>query len=96
MPPTPSDQLSNDFDDARASATRRAESKVDFFRHLVTYAIVIGALCVINLMTAPNTLWVIWPAAGWGIGLVVHAVNVFLFSERFVARMTERELHRQR
>ena len=81
-------------DKLRSEAMQRARSKLEFFKHVVTYAVVIGILCAINLATGPTYLWFLWPAAGWGIGLLLHAVNVFVFSENVLRRMTERELGR--
>lgn len=78
----------------RAAAMRRAQAKIEFFRHLLVYAIVIGCLCAINLTTSPQYLWFVWPAAGWGIGILAHAANLFVFSDELTERMVERELRR--
>ena len=64
--------------------------------HLLTYLLVIGALCAINLATDARYLWFLWPADGWGIGLISHAVNTFAFSDRVLENMTDRELRHQR
>ncbi|KXF82308.1 2TM domain-containing protein [Enterovibrio coralii] len=48
-----------------------------FYSHLVTYVLVIGMLFVINLLTSPEYIWAWWPAMGWGIGLVIQALNTF-------------------
>ena len=79
-------------DTLRVEAEKRARSKLDFFKHLVTYALVIGALCAINLVTGAEYLWFLWPAIGWGVGLLAHAINVFAFPHQLLRRMTEREL----
>jgi len=39
--------------------------------HIAVYVAVLLGLFVIDLMTGPG-LWVQWPAAGWGIGLLAH------------------------
>jgi serine/threonine protein kinase len=49
-----------------------------FLKHLGPYVIVIGFLAVINLLTSPDYLWFLWPAAGWGVGLAFHAQSVIL------------------
>lgn len=48
-----------------------------FYIHLLQYVIIIIFLCVVNLMTNPHFLWFIFPALGWGIGLLAHAAAIF-------------------
>ncbi|AOZ50464.1 MULTISPECIES: 2TM domain-containing protein [Chromobacterium] len=48
-----------------------------FYRHLAQYALVMALLAAVNLLTSPHRLWVVWPALGWGIGLLLQAVNTF-------------------
>lgn len=48
-----------------------------FYSHCIKYGIVISFLFVINLLKSPDHFWVIWPALGWGIGLLFHGLNVF-------------------
>lgn len=48
-----------------------------FYIHLLQFVAVILGLTVINLVTNPQKLWVIWPALGWGIGLVAHGISAF-------------------
>jgi transcriptional regulator with XRE-family HTH domain len=48
-----------------------------FYLHLAQYVVIIGALLVFNLIKSRHKLWVIWPALGWGIGVLAHAVAVF-------------------
>lgn len=48
--------------------------KNDVARHLAVYISVIALLAGINLLTSPGDWWVQWPALGWGIGLLSHAL----------------------
>lgn len=61
---------------------RAARSQVrklrGFYAHLSVYLAVNAGLLVINLFTSPGRLWVVWPLAGWGIGVVIHGASVFL------------------
>ncbi|MFP3424046.1 2TM domain-containing protein [Pseudoalteromonas sp. SIMBA_162] len=41
-----------------------------FFENLKRYLAVLALLTVINLISSPNYLWVIWPALGMGIALL--------------------------
>lgn len=60
---------------------KKAQEQVDalkgFYGHLFAYVLVMLFLLFINLYTSPGYLWVVWPALGWGIGLVSHAIGVF-------------------
>ncbi|CAG0988785.1 MAG: 2TM domain-containing protein [Rhodocyclales bacterium] len=61
---------------------RAARSQVrklrGFYAHLSVYLAVNAGLLVINLFSSPGRLWVVWPLAGWGIGVVIHGASVFL------------------
>ena len=48
-----------------------------FYVHLTQYLIVISILAVVNLTSYPNYLWFVWPALGWGLGLLAHGATVF-------------------
>jgi hypothetical protein len=59
-----------------ARARRRLRAEKVFYVHLGVYVVVIGALFLINALTGPRW-WFVWPAGGWGIGLLIHAVVTF-------------------
>ncbi|RXG23756.1 2TM domain-containing protein [Leeuwenhoekiella aequorea] len=49
-----------------------------FYGSLMSYVLVIGGLAALNYYT--NELrypWFLWPAFGWGIGLLFHAAKAF-------------------
>lgn len=48
-----------------------------FYLHVIKYVTINLVLLVINLLTLPQHLWVLWVIGGWGIGLVIHAFRVF-------------------
>jgi len=49
----------------------------NFYVQLTTYGAVITLLFIINFVTNPDYLWAIWPALGWGISIVINALNTF-------------------
>ena len=49
-----------------------------FYAHLSVYLAVNAGLLVINLVSSPGRLWVVWPLAGWGIAVVIHGASVLL------------------
>ncbi len=48
-----------------------------FYAGLAIYVVVIAGLCVINYVNTPQRIWVIWPALGWGLALLIRAARVF-------------------
>lgn len=70
-----------------------------FYSHLITYVCVITGLVILNLMTAPNYMWSVWPALGWGIGIVSHGLSVFevfnFFSPDWEKKQIEKRLGRK-
>jgi hypothetical protein len=90
---------SMDDDQAYSLARRRVRQKLAFYRHLATYAVVIGFLFLVDWMTGSGW-WVQWPAAIWGAVLALQAVNTFLFpsiwSRETEERMIEDELRKMR
>lgn len=58
----------------------RARRKVDcikqFFSNLAAYLIVIPLLAWLNWRTT-DFPWVIFPALGWGFGLLMHGMQAF-------------------
>lgn len=56
---------------------RRANSKLDFYSHLVIFVLINLMLFGLNMMVTPTITWFIFPLAGWGLGLLVHGTVVF-------------------
>ena len=71
-----------------------------FYSHLIKYAVVIAALFILNLLRTPDHLWVVWPAVGWGIGVLFHGLNVFevfsLFGPKWEKHQIEKQLEKDR
>jgi transcriptional regulator with XRE-family HTH domain len=59
------------------AAFRHVRKIRGFYGHLAKYVIVISALAIFNLIKSPDRIWVIWPALGWGLGLMFHGMRVF-------------------
>ena len=57
---------------SRDERARKLQRRRDgFVQHLWAYAIVIGFLLVLDIMTR-GPFWFQWPALGWGIGIAFH------------------------
>ena len=63
-----------------------------FYVHLTQYGAMMVILLIINLLTSPGYLWVIWPALGWGIGVAAHGLNVFEVVDFFGRDWERRQL----
>lgn len=58
-------------------AMRHVERLRRFYRGVMIYVVVIAALAGLNATTSPHRWWVLWPALGWGFGLLVRAATTF-------------------
>jgi hypothetical protein len=56
-------------------AQRRAKAKLGFYGHALIYTVVICGLSLLAL--SQGKAWSLWPAAGWGLGLLMHGLRVF-------------------
>jgi transcriptional regulator with XRE-family HTH domain len=74
IPPSPQDTTDRAEQEAFEHVTRLRK----FYLHVIRYLIVVSGLTVINLLTSPHRLWVLWVMLGWGIGLVSHGARVFV------------------
>jgi len=79
--------------DQRAEAKKTGNAKIGFYIHLVVFVLVNAGLIVINLSTSADHLWFKWPLLGWGIGVLFHALAVFVFPKGRSIR--ERRIARQ-
>jgi hypothetical protein len=48
-----------------------------FYSHLFQFALIMGALAVLNLVVSPRYWWVGWVALFWGLGVIIHGLQVF-------------------
>ncbi|WP_318506854.1 2TM domain-containing protein [Photobacterium leiognathi] len=80
-------------------AIEYVKSIKEFYSHLVTYFLVITGLFVINYFTSPDYWWAVWPALGWGIGIVSHALSAFeilnIFGPEWERKQVEKRLGRK-
>ena len=63
--------------DLRKLAEAQIEKKQDFAIHLAAYLSVNVLLVVIWAIGDNGEFWPIFPIAGWGIGLALHAWSIF-------------------
>lgn len=83
-----------DEDDDYRAARKKVRRRMGYYRHLSTYVSVIGLLLVFDVITGPDEFWVQWIALVWGIILVMHALQVFVF-DSIMGRDAERRMIEQ-
>ncbi|WP_427916702.1 2TM domain-containing protein [Vibrio eleionomae] len=85
--------------DEQQKVEKKVQAIKGFYSSLVTYVIVIAALFVVNILTNPHYIWAVWPALGWGIGIVIHGLNAFqlvnLFGPQWEKKQIEKRLGRK-
>ncbi len=92
-PPKPAPSEDEAYRQARAQAAREA----GFYMHLMWYGITIGFLFLINLLTTSYP-WFLWPALGWGFGLMSHFAAVYGWDwvrQRVFEPAIQREVQRE-
>jgi hypothetical protein len=78
-------------------ARRRVEAKMGFYVHAFVFVLVNLGLLVLNLLGG-GPRWHVWPLFGWGLGLAIHGLVVFLGprTDGLRARMLAEERERIR
>ncbi|WP_414470524.1 2TM domain-containing protein [Methanobacterium sp. ACI-7] len=73
-------------------AKKRVEELKGFYGHLVSYIVVNAFLAIINFFTTPEFWWFLFIAFFWGIGLVSHALSVFMKRGIFSKEWEEKKI----
>jgi hypothetical protein len=61
-----------------ARARKRVTERREFGSHAVAYVVVNAFLVLVWAATGAGYFWPAWLLGGWGIGLVLHAWDVFV------------------
>lgn len=73
------------------TAKKRVEAIKGFYSNLLAYFIVISILAFINYRTT-DFPWVIFPALGWGFGLVMNGFCAYGYNPIFGKDWEERKI----
>ncbi len=72
-------------------AKEKVEAIKGFYGNLLAYCIVIPILAFINYNTT-SFAWFLFPAAGWGFGLLMHGLNAYNYNPFFGKDWEERKI----
>ncbi len=81
--------------DEEQSVIEQVRTIKGFYSHLITYLVVVSLLFCVNLLTDSSYIWAIWPALGWGIGVVNHGLNAFEVFDFFGAKWEKRQIEKR-
>jgi sterol desaturase/sphingolipid hydroxylase (fatty acid hydroxylase superfamily) len=82
-------------DEKLERARQVARRKMDFLRHAIIYLVVMAVLAIINNVAGGGYQWWLWPALGWGIGVVAHFLSAFLYAGgNLEKRLIQKELEK--
>lgn len=82
-------------EELEALARRRANAKLGWYLHAVVFVLVNALIFALSRYAFGTRPWSVHPLLGWGLGLVLHGVSVFLLGtgsdlrERMVQRERE-------
>ena len=74
-------------------ARKRANAKLGWYMHLAIYVVVNLFIFAMSQHAFGNRPWSLGPLLGWGLGLVLHGLSVFVLGSgsSLRERMEERE-----
>lgn len=76
----------------RERARKRVKEIRSFYINLSLYCIVIPILITVNLVFTPDFYWFFFSMAGWGVGLLFHAMAAFNYIPFLSKDWEERKL----
>ena len=77
-------------------AHKRAGAKLGWYIHALVYVVVNLFLFALSSHAFGSRPWSVFPVLGWGLGLALHGVAVFLLGEGSGVRQTLLERERAR
>ncbi len=75
------------------AAQKRVEELKSFYTHVSVYLSVIAMLALLDLVTGDGLDWVIYPALGWGVAVLIHASQVLVIERFFGEEWEERKIY---
>jgi multidrug efflux pump subunit AcrB len=82
----------------RKKATRRVYARIGLMWHAAVFLMANVAMYAINQRYTPTATWFVWPLAGWGAALAMHAFATFSsggMTEEMIQLQIQREKQRR-
>jgi hypothetical protein len=79
-------------EEQRQWAIKRIRAKRGFWIHFFIYVAVNAFLVAVWAVTWTGYFWPVWPMLGWGIGVIAHAVVVFVGPSEISEERINREI----
>ncbi len=74
-------------------AKNRVEKIKKFYHNLISYILVILGLVALNYYQNKLTYpWVVWPAFGWGLGVIFNGISAFDYNPFFNKDWEDRKM----
>ena len=83
-------------EDKMRKAKQQVEMMTGFYVHLAVYVLVNAMLVAINWFTSPQDWWAQWALLGWGVGVLGHALLVFMPVQGTFERWKARKIREAR
>ena len=75
-------------------ARKRAGAKLGWYVHALVYLVVNAGMFTASVYGLRQRPWTLYPAMGWGLGLALHGIAVFMLGSG--SQLRERMVHRER
>lgn len=84
--------VNNEFDPIKLERAKKKVKEIKgFYIHLTCYIVVIPLLAFLNYSTT-SFLWVVFPAFGWGLGVMAHGIKTFDYKPSIIKEWEERQI----
>ena len=77
-----------------ALARKRASAKLGWYLHALVYVLVNAVVFALSRYAFGTRPWSVYPLIGWGLGLALHGVSVFVLGKG--GSLRERMIQRER
>lgn len=79
-------------DDQYKEARRNVRATRNFYKHLVTYVVVMVVLIIINMIKEPSNLWFLWVGGIWGAILLAQFISRVVINSKMDSNWEKRKI----